>query len=308
MKQITTNFTEYASILEAEVVTIHTLVGYFKKEQMDYDEHGNIFIGFRKETRGLPILVAHLDNVLHGERTPVWSLNGRRLMGKTAGIGFDDKAGIIAIIQLWKAFRQQQFRIIFTTDEETGGVGAKAMDKQRIKDAAWILELDRKNGNNFIQKSGCTRLCSDAFAQKFIELGFKKEQGTFTDVNVFKEYAENVNMANLSIGYYNPHTDSEYLDTVEFDNIINKVAGFIQAKFTFEDDKKDTYTSSYNRNPSWVWGDDGYSRQPSRWNNCWCCGKDTLNRPEPNGEVFCSKECKDEYDDIMKDNEDVIKR
>ena len=308
MKQIMTNFTEYASILEAEVVTIHTLVGYFKKEQMDYDEHGNIFIGFNKETKGLPILVAHLDNVLHGNRTPIWSLNGRRLMGKTAGIGFDDKAGIIGIIELWKHFKKQEFRIIFTTDEETGGQGARAMDKQRIKDAKWMLELDRKNGKDFIQTSGGTKLCSDEFAQKFLDLGFKKDRGTFTDVNVFKEHAYNVNMANISIGYYNPHTDNEYLDTVEFNTIINKIAEFISKKYEFKDDEKPKATSYYKSGPDWWWNDD--NRQPvsrKTWGNCWCCGKDIYEEPGLDGEMFCSKACKEEYEEVMKEEDDVIK-
>ena len=81
------NFNEYMGILESERVSIHDLIGYFKKEQMDYDEHGNVFVGFTKENKGSPILVSHMDNVLHGERIPVLSLDGRYIMGKTAGIG-----------------------------------------------------------------------------------------------------------------------------------------------------------------------------------------------------------------------------
>ena len=95
-----TNFNEYSEILEAKEVTIHHLLKHFKKSDLDYDQYGNIFINFKKETKKLPILVAHTDNVLgDGERHPVFSLDGKRLFcANGTGIGFDDKAGIIGII------------------------------------------------------------------------------------------------------------------------------------------------------------------------------------------------------------------
>lgn len=294
MKQISTNFTEYKQILEAERVTIHHLVQFFKKTLIDYDQYGNIFIGFSKETEGLPILVAHTDNVLHGTRTPIFDLNKRILFGDhKTGIGFDDKAGIIAIIELWKAFKKKQmFRIIFTADEEIGGVGAQEIDPAVYCDAAWILELDRKGHKDLIQTSGSTKLCSDEFASKFEELGFEKATGTFTDVNIFKQACYDVNMANLSIGYYKPHTDDEYLDTKEFDEIINKVAHFIEQEYVFE---PDVYVEPKN---NWLGGYGGYNYGGYDGTNsdyCWCCGKLTNRKPDAEGRVFCSDDCKEDY-------------
>lgn len=300
MKQITTNFNDYKAILEADVVTVHTLVNYFKKDQIDFDEHGNVFIGFNDKTAGLPILVAHTDNVLHGKRIPVFDLNKRILSGKQAGIGFDDKAGIIAIIQLWKTFsKEQMFRIIFTAQEEVGGLGAQAMDEDRYLDAPWMIELDRKNHKDLIQTSGGTRLCSDEFAAKWEELGFEKAQGVYTDVNEFKERANWINMANLSIAYYNPHTDDEYLDTKQFDEIVNKVATFIEQKYVFEDDKPDekpTYNSGWWNNNSDRWSADD---NPMGWDYCWNCGKMTKRKPNANGEVFCGDDCERDYEDFV---------
>ena len=298
MKTITTNFTDYKQILEAERVTVHHLIQHFKKDQIDYDAHGNIFIGFSKETKGLPILVAHTDNVLHGTRCPIFDLNKRILSGKNTGIGFDDKAGIIAIAQLWKAFKKKQmFRIIFTADEEIGGVGAEKIDPSMYEDATYIIELDRKGGNDLIQTSGSTKLCSDAFASKFEELGFEKATGTFTDVNKFKLKAKSVNMCNLSIGYYSPHTDDEYLDTKEFDEIVNAVAGFIEQEYVFDPDVYVEYNWNYGRD--YYSGRGGWlDKEPDY---CWCCGKQTFNKPDSDGAVFCGNDCRKEYRQIMKE-------
>lgn len=289
---IKTNFNEYKSILETELVTVHTLSQYFSRKDIDFDEHGNVFIGFNDKTNGLPILVAHTDNVLHGQRVPVFDLNKRMLFGKGAGIGFDDKAGIIAIIQLWRHFKDKQmFRIIFTAQEEIGGIGAQNMDQSWYDDAPWIVELDRRGHKDLIQTSGSTRLCSDAFAAKFEELGFEKAQGTFTDVNELKLNTPWINMVNLSIGYYDAHSDREYLDTKQFDEIVNKVAEFVKAEYTFEDDVPDP-EPKYNN----------YNSQFGNWKNdyCWTCGKLTSNPAKSTGERFCCKDCEDEYFDSMK--------
>lgn len=295
VKPVEINYTEYRKILEADVVTIHHLSKFFKREQMDFDEFGNVFVGFSEETKGLPILVAHTDNVLDGPKEPIFDLNRRCISGREHGIGFDDKAGIMAIISLWRYFKTQKFRIIFPADEEVGGVGSEAMDPAWYADAKWILELDRKGNKDFIQVSGGTRLCSDEFAQKFIDLGFETDTGIFTDVNQFKPNAEWINMANLSIGYYNPHTDSEYLDTVAFESIVNKVAQFISADYTFEDDKPDAKQDFTGQWKSAIGGNTtAIGDFSKRCTNCGgACDSNTMVYNKW-GERFCCKQCLEE--------------
>lgn len=294
---INVDFTNYYNILCAEKVSIHDLSLYFNRQEMDFDEFGNVFIGFNEDTRGLPILVAHTDNVLHGKRCPLFSLDKKRIVGKSAGIGFDDKAGIIAIIELWEHYKnqdKQMFRIIFTTDEETGGEGAEAMYEDWYADAAWMLELDRRSDRDLIQVSGGTRLCSDAFAKRFEDLGFEKATGTFTDVNVFKKRFPHINMANLSIGYYNAHTNDEYLDVDAFNSIVNKVATFIDAEYEFMDDEEDI-------EPDWDYHNytpairlDSVRGNTERY--CDCCGRKINGLPVRQGSFeFCSETCKKDF-------------
>lgn len=305
-KPVTINYTEFKGLLRADVVTIHHLVKFFKREQMDFDEFGNVFVGFSEETKGLPILVAHTDNVLDGTKEPVFDLNRRCIFGREHGIGFDDKAGIMAIIALWRHFKQQKFRIIFPADEEVGGVGSEAMESSWYADAPWILELDRKGNKDFIQYSGLTRLCSDEFAQKFVDMGFEIADGIFTDVNQFKPNAQWINMANISIGYYEPHTDKEYLDTIAFEQIVNKVAEFIDAGYTFADDKPDEkpFSSSYDFETNrWKSGLSGGSFTningdfTKRCANCGCACDSSSMVYNQYGERFCCSQCMNEYAD-----------
>lgn len=292
------NFSQYRSILEAQKVDIHILLSFFKKTDMDYDKAGNILINFNKETANTPILVAHLDNVLSGEREPILDLSGNIVLGRKNGIGFDDKAGIIGAIEIWRRSKEKDFRIIFTADEEVGGIGAGELDENVYQDASYIIEMDRKGGSDLIQNSGGTRLCSDEFASMFECYGFKKAQGTFTDVNVFKPLARHVNMVNLSIGYHNPHTNQEYLDVKEFEYVVDCVFDFLQThKEYIPDDTIDIVEETkYERFGNTVTTiEDDYGHDQCDW-----CGR-TIWNPEDavytNDGIFCSEHClKESFD------------
>ena len=298
------NFNEYKEILEAKEVTIHHLLKYFKKNEMDYDAYGNIYINFKKETKKLPILVAHTDNVLgDADRKPVYSIDGKTVFcANNVGIGFDDKAGIIAIIELWKSIPEKLFRIIFTANEEIGGVGADYIEAERISQASYILELDRKGGKDIIQESGYTRLCSDKFAKKWEDLGFKKATGTFTDLNNFKPKVPKVEMCNLSIGYYNPHQTSEYLNIKEFENIIIKVKDFIiQNQYEiFEDTEEFINKQDYYKPYSYI----RYPEYNGMISECDCCGRHGITTWDSSVGMYLCDECYNWYKDETKEEDD----
>lgn len=299
------NFTEYEPILKAETVSIYQLLKYFKKDNMDYDEWGNVYVNFKKETKGTPIMVAHTDNVLHGERQPVMSLDGRKIFGGNGvGIGFDDKAGIICAIEVWKRMHKQGVRFIFTADEEVGGIGASHVPASRIEDAAYIIEMDRRGRNDVIDVSGVTRLASDEFVKIWEDMGFKTATGTFTDLNELKETAPKVNMVNLSCGYYNAHTDNEYLDIEQFETNVDKIFDMISTHperiedDTPEEPKKKNY-EQYRYPSSYDW--DRYTKYYDNYDECAYCG--AIVRPhegeeDDEGNVFCGETCHAMYDKI----------
>lgn len=305
------NFTEYEPILKAETVTIYELLRYFKKEDMDYDQWGNVYVNFKKETKGTPIMVAHTDNVLSGERVPVMSLDGKRILGGNGvGIGFDDKAGIICAIEIWKRMKKKGIRFIFTADEEVGGVGASHVPAEKIKDAAYMVEMDRRGGNDVIDESGYTRLCSAEFLEIWETLGFKSATGTFTDLNELKEKAPQVNMVNISCGYYNPHTNNEYLNIEEFEHNVDRIYEMISTHTekivddTPEEPKKKTY-SSYsgglysNGYSDYDWDSKMKDYYDRNYDECCNCGalvkKGEGIEDDVNGYVFCDEMCEEEF-------------
>jgi hypothetical protein len=308
------NFTEYEQILRAERVSIYDLLKHFKKEDMDYDEWGNVYINFSKETKGTPIMVAHTDNVLRGERKPVLTLDGKRIFGGNGvGIGFDDKTGIICAIEIWKRMHKKGMRIIFTADEEIGGVGARHVPETKLEDAAYIIEMDRRGGNDVIDVSGATRLASDEFVKIWEDLGFKTATGTFTDLNEFKDVAPKVNMVNISCGYYKPHTNDEYLEIAEFEHNVDRIFEMISTHpdvivdDTPEEPKKydryGTYSGCYGNQYDW---EDKLDRYYNTVDECAYCG--AIVRPhegveDADGNVFCDEKCQHWYEQMV-NNED----
>lgn len=282
------NYSKYKALLEAQTVTIHHLLNFFPKAYMDYDSFGNIYVNFNKDTKGTPILIAHLDNVLDADKRPIFNLSCTKIRGHSAGIGFDDKAGIMAIIELWERFKSKDFRIIFTAEEECGGIGAQNIPVERFEDAAYIIELDRKGHNDAIRISGRTRLCSKEFIELFEQLGFNEATGVFTDVNVLKPKAPQVNMINLSIGYFEPHTNNEYLDVKVFESVLDRVEMFLKEH---KDCIPDTEIDEVEQD-----------EQDLNGKRCDFCG-DYIYYPEyavrDGDKVFCCKECETDYREYL---------
>ena len=311
------NFTEYEPILKAETVTIYDLLKYFKKDNMDYDQWGNVYVNFKKETKGTPIMVAHTDNVLNGERMPVLTLDGKRIFGGNGvGIGFDDKAGIICAIEIWKRMKKKGIRFIFTADEEVGGIGASHVPAEKIKDAAYIVEMDRRGTNDVIDVSGTTRLCNAEFLEIWETLGFKSATGTFTDLNELKEAAPEVNMVNLSCGYYNAHTDNEYLNIEEFEHNVDCIYEMISTHpdkivdDTPPEPKKQTsygkYGSLYGGGYDYDWDDKLHDYYNRNYDECCNCGalvkKGEGIEDDVNGYVFCDEMCEEEFKKYIKED------
>lgn len=303
------NFTEYEPILKAETVSIYDLLKYFKKDNMDYDQWGNVYVNFSKDTKGTPIVVAHTDNVLHGARVPVMSLDGKRIFGGNGvGIGFDDKAGIICAIEIWKRMHKKGVRFIFTADEEVGGLGASHVPAEKIQDAAYIVEMDRRGGNDVIDVSGYTRLCNKEFLEIWETLGFKSATGTFTDLNELKEKAPEVNMVNISCGYYNPHTNGEYLEIEEFEYNVDRIFEMISNhKDKIVDDtppepkKTDMYGKYGSGSTTYDW-DRYYNRYYDECDECAYCGnlvKQNEGLEDEEGNVFCDEHCEKLYRQLM---------
>ena len=175
------------------------------------------------------MLVAHLDTV-HDEpvRDICTSADGNILMSPQ-GIGGDDRCGVFALVKIYQSAQVKPW-LLFTTDEEIGGVGAKAFctaHKQHklpneLGDLKFIIELDRKGSNDAVFYS-----CDNTEFENYINgKGFKTAQGSFSDISLIAPEL-GIAAVNLSSGYYNAHTRHEYINRAELNDTIDKVTDII---------------------------------------------------------------------------------
>lgn len=176
----------------------------------------------------LPILLlAHLDTVHSQLVKTILYDQEQNLMWSPEGIGGDDRCGVYAILSLLK--KGYKPFVLFTTDEEIGGYGAKAFvayDKENnlelVDKIKYIVQLDRKG-----QKDSVYYNCNNKSFKTYIDkFGFEEDSGSFSDISIIAPYFK-IAAVNLSIGYYNEHRLYEYINLNHMYETMNKVENLI---------------------------------------------------------------------------------
>jgi len=172
--------------------------------------------------------VAHMDTVhaIMGEPIVPVEIDGKVTglhasnMSQT-GIGGDDKCGIYAALQIMS--KMPSCKAAFFVDEEVGCLGSSDCDMTFFTDCAFVLQADRRGSSDFVTSIGGRPLASDAWLDAIAPLvkahGFSHCAGAMTDVQALRDGGVGICCANLSAGYYNPHTDGEYIDLHDLDNV-----------------------------------------------------------------------------------------
>lgn len=192
--------------------------------------------GFLYAKGDIPImLVAHMDTVHKDIPEEIFFDKEQMVMWCPDGIGGDDRCGVYAIVHLmYLGYRPH---ILFTEDEELGCVGAKKCVQELDKpDVKFIIEIDRRGEDDCV--------FYDCDNKKFIEyietFGFKKAWGSSSDIRTLSDAWE-VASVNLSSGYYNEHTNREYIKLNQLDATIEKV------KKILDDDSEDKPYYDYQK-------------------------------------------------------------
>jgi len=199
------------------------------------DKFGNLYIT-KGKAQNYPCVVAHLDSVhdIVSDLT-ILEFNGmlsgfNRNTMQQSGIGGDDKVGIYIALKCLEQF--DNIKIAFFVDEERGCVGSGDADMNFFKDCKFVLQADRRGNADFITNASGTDLSSAEFqkaVQPYLTLyGFKKERGLMTDVMMLKESGLNVACANVSCGYYRPHSKDEYVVIKDVENTLNLFKSIIK--------------------------------------------------------------------------------
>ena len=217
-------YTKYKRIWNAKENSLDTLYPYIQYlGGIDMDNYGNITV-YNTPKKSIPAFCCHLDTV-HKEKPNIQVVKDDILLSiNDVGVGGDDKCGIVACLEMLES--DVPCKAIFFREEESGCRGSRAYDAKSLKNDLFLIEIDRKGDKDLIFNSGGTQLCDKQF-EKEVKEAFphgKKAQGLLTDVNVLGD--AQINMMNLSAGYYMPHTANEYVVLSELQRNIDCLYNF----------------------------------------------------------------------------------
>lgn len=192
------------------------------------------------------LLVAHLDTV-HKEVPKIvcWSSDGNYIMSPQ-GIGGDDRCGVYMILEIIKS---KQCHVLFCEDEEVGGIGAEKFVESGINPKVkFIVELDRRGSNDAV--------FYDCDNRDFIDFvcgyGFNEEFGSFSDISIIAPHLKTA-AVNISSGYYNAHTQHEYISMNVVRQNINKVKRLIDNPTEHYEYIEATYSKyKFDTYPGWI--------------------------------------------------------
>ena len=183
-----------------------------------YEIDKNLYIT-RGDAATYPCIVAHTDTVhdlypnfnifeLQGK---LFSVDGSTM--NRVGIGGDDKVGVFIALEVLKA--TPVCKVAFFRDEEIGCVGSADADMTFFDNVEFVLQCDRYGNRDFVNEIFYESLYgkefSDAIQDTLKKYNRKETDGGLTDVYQLVENGLGVCSANMSCGYYDPHSNNEYV-------------------------------------------------------------------------------------------------
>jgi len=218
-------------------------VSYYRDDMM------NIYVtkGELNEGEYYPMFIAHTDTVHHKvdkiivkeenlirpntfgksfNNDEVSCLKAYTEDGNPTGIGGDDKCGIFICLELLKTL--DKVKIGLFVSEETGCHGSSKCDENFLQDVGYITQYDAP-GNHLISEicSGVRLFERDSefFIKSIdaIESAFGNEMFVqshpYTDISQLKKKID-VCCINMSCGYYNMHSNQEFVSIEDVENAI----------------------------------------------------------------------------------------
>lgn len=181
------------------------------------DDKGNIVCLNYPNT---PMLSAHTDCVGTAESghyvrfVDIYPYGDDEIMKGLGNIGGDDKCGVFLILLYLLSGRP--INAIFSISEEIGGTnGIKHVlplikDDEIFKTIPYCIVLDRKHCGDIIcnKNDYGSKEFEDALAEIGKAYGYSPVLGGCSDMNTIKDY---MNGCNLSVGYHNPHSTTEFV-------------------------------------------------------------------------------------------------
>ncbi len=174
------------------------------------------------------LLTAHLDTV-HAHlpnKIQYYKVKQNKVaVTSPNGIGGDDRCGVYMILKILKSV---DCSILFCEDEETGSQGAKKFVKTDLCESLkgkfkYIIELDRMNADDAVYYDDDNKEFHSFIQQEY----WHHNWGTWSDICTLSPVLE-ISSVNLSCGYYNQHTKSEYVVLEEMERNIEEVVKLLE--------------------------------------------------------------------------------
>lgn len=191
------------------------------------------------------LLVAHMDTV-HKLLPSLFVYDFEKdSVSCSEGIGGDDRCGIYMILEIVKNYNCS---VLFCEDEEIGGIGARKftktdLAKELVSQFNYAIELDRRGSNDAVFYD-----CDNEDFEEFITKDFYKTAfGSYSDISTVAPFLKCA-AVNLSCGYYNAHTEKEYVVLNEMERSMEEVCRILERtteKDKFEYIEGTSYYGSY---------------------------------------------------------------
>ncbi len=152
------------------------------------------------------------------------------------------------------------------------GVYNRAADMSFFKDVGYCFQSDRRGSHDFIRNIYGVELFSEDFSlaisQTLSNHRYKETSGALTDVYQLKLNGLEVCVANMSSGYYAPHSDKEVVDVADAINCFDLISNLIDVLgcnlYHHKPKKKEiSFKKRKKKNPySWEYD---FDYEPSYW-------------------------------------------
>ena len=200
------------------------------------DEYNNVY-ATKKISEQLPddfyfpCVIAHTDTVhnidtinvreeqkLNAQGELKLSLKAYNDQGFPTGIGGDDKCGVFACLTLLK--EMPYLKAAFFVAEETGCHGSKKADIDFFKNVGYAIQFDAPENWMITEKcfgqilfdrnSDFFKSCDKVLTEGMVREDMQYMVHPYTDVYALRSQF-NFSCINFSIGYYDYHTENEYV-------------------------------------------------------------------------------------------------
>jgi hypothetical protein len=199
------------------------------------DKKGNVYFEKGKLDKGefFPCVCAHTDSVFeehielvkNNERKDIRfgkkETNKMKLFAympntnKRTGISGDDLAGVFICLQMMEKF--DKIKAAFFVEEEFGCLGSSNCDLSFFKNVGYVIQFDGPTGNWFTKTLSGINVYSEE-SLKIVKPILEKykisnySDDPYTDILPLKEKFD-FSCFNLPTGYFNWHSNQEYVDT-----------------------------------------------------------------------------------------------